>query len=125
MYKSEKVYATLRYPVMTMLTASLRAWGSDTFHSTLKTELERLRSDVLPIAHVIGEGNHFDESDLGVIINEVTEDALYIYASVGVFFSEIVSCLTCSGGDGMCDQAYCEIRVTIDKASGKAQFAPL
>lgn len=110
---------------MVQLRAAVGVWGTDAFLTVLKTELERLRSDVLPIGHVVGAGNRLDDSDLGVIINEVHDDETYIYAKVGVFFAEIVDCLTCSGGSGMCDEAYCELRVSIDKASGAARFESL
>lgn len=110
---------------MVILKESLAAWQSGNFNTTLKSELERLRSDVLPIAHVIGDGNRLDDSDLGIIINEVRDDVQNIYATVGVFFSEIVNCCTCSGGSGMCDEAYCELLVTIDKSSAEASFTPL
>jgi len=108
-----------------MLEASLNAWGSDRFSATLKSEMERLRGDVLPISHVIEKGNRVDDSDLGIIVNTVSEEPKHIIADVGVFFAQIVTCLTCSGGDGMHDEAYCELRVTIDKASGEAHFMPL
>jgi hypothetical protein len=110
---------------MTLLKASVGAWGTDAFSSALKGEMECLRSDVLPIAHVIGAGNRLDDSDLGIIVNEVHDDAAHIYAKVGVFFAEIVACTTCSGGSGMCDEAYCELAVTIDKATAEAAFEPL
>lgn len=110
---------------MTILRAAIGAWGSDAFAATLKTELERLRGDVLPIGHVVGAGNRLDDSDLGIIVNEVRDDAEHIYARVGVFFAEIIACTTCSGGSGMCDEAYCELLVTIDKADGAARFEPL
>jgi len=110
---------------MTTLKTSVGAWGTDAFRGALKAELERLRSDVLPIEHAVGEGGRLDDSDLGIIVNEVKDDDSHIYAKVGVFFNEIVECLTCSGGDGMCDEAYCELLVTIDKVSGEAKFEPL
>ena len=110
---------------MVSLNESLSAWNSKAFSTTLKIEMERLRSDVLPIAHVIGEGNRLDDSDLGIIVNEVSDDAGHIHARVGVFFAEIVNCCTCSGGSGMVDEAYCELAVTIDKRTGEAQFTPL
>lgn len=110
---------------MTLLTSSLNAWGTDAFKTTFKAEMECLRSDVLPIAHAVESGNRIDDSDLGIIVNEVNDDDQNIYAKVGVFFNQIVDCLTCRGGDGMCDEAYCELLVTIDKATGEALFEPL
>ncbi|PKM46518.1 MAG: glucosamine--fructose-6-phosphate aminotransferase [Gammaproteobacteria bacterium HGW-Gammaproteobacteria-1] len=110
---------------MILLPASVGAWGADAFSSTLKAELERLRSDVLPIAHAVGAGNRLDDSDLGIIVNEVRSDESRIYARVGVFFAEIIDCVTCGGGSGMRDEAYCELSVTIDRATGEAGFVPL
>ena len=110
---------------MVTLNESLSDWNTATFSATLKSELERLRSDVLPISHVIGDGNRLDDSDLGIIINGVSDDETHIIARVGVFFNEIVSCTTCGGGSGMCDEAYCELQVTIDKSTGEASFEPL
>lgn len=110
---------------MTILKASADAWGTEAFSAVFKSELEQLRSDVLPIAHVIDAGCRLDDSDLGVIVNVVNDGGLCVIADVGVFFAQIVTCLTCAGGDVMHDEAYCELRVTIDKASGEAQFEPL
>lgn len=110
---------------MVILNTSVEAWGTDGFSAALKAELEGLRSDVLPIAHVVEEGNRLDDSDLGVIVNEVADDAQHIHAKVGVFFAQFLECVTCGGGSGVRDEAYCELRVTIDKSSGQATFAPL
>ncbi|MEJ1386193.1 MAG: hypothetical protein RPU52_16170 [Candidatus Sedimenticola sp. (ex Thyasira tokunagai)] len=110
---------------MTRLQNSLNAWNTDHFSTTLKEELEKLRSDVLPIAHVITQGNKLDDSDLGVIINEVDDDPQQIHVKVGVFFAEVINCVTCCGGNGMHDEAYCELEVTIDKASSEASFKPI
>lgn len=110
---------------MTAFRTSLDAWGTAGFAPSLQREMERLRGDVLPIAHAIGAGSRLDDSDLGVIVNEVSDDAERIYARVGVFFAEIVECVSCGGGSGMRDEAYCEVAVTIDKSTGEAHFAPL
>jgi len=110
---------------MTILKESVDAWGAESFSSVLKAELEHLRSDVLPIGHVVEQGNRLDDSDLGIIVNSVKDDEQNIVADVGVFFAQIVTCVTCSGGDGMHDEAYCEVRVTINKETGDTQFKPL
>ncbi|SCZ52213.1 hypothetical protein [Thiohalomonas denitrificans] len=110
---------------MKILKASIDSWGTERFSAVLKSELEQLRSGVLPIAHAVEKGNRLDESDLGVIINEVSDDEQHIYARVGVFFAQIVECVTCGGGSGARDEAYCELLVTIDKRTGKADFKAL
>ncbi|WP_303905210.1 hypothetical protein [Thiohalomonas denitrificans] len=115
----------IEHAFMAILLASIDSWGTERFSAVLKSELEQLRSDVLPIAHAVETGNHLDESDLGVIINEVTGDAQHIYAKVGVFFAQIIECLTCGGGSGAREEAYCELLVTIDKRTGIADFKAL
>ncbi len=85
---------------MVMLNNSLNAWGTEGFSAALKAELEELRSDVLPIAQAVEPGNRLDDSDLGVIVNGVSEDARHVYATVGVFFAQVVECVSCGGGDG-------------------------
>ncbi|MEJ1296655.1 MAG: hypothetical protein RPU64_13380 [Candidatus Sedimenticola sp. (ex Thyasira tokunagai)] len=42
---------------MTHSKDALKAWNTDHFAATLKEDPEKLRSDVLPIAHVISQGN--------------------------------------------------------------------
>ncbi len=110
---------------MTILIKTIDVWGSASFSDVLKAELENLRSDVLPIAHVIEQGNRLDDSDLGIIVNAITDDGQKIIADIGVFFAQILSCVTCGGGDGVHDEAYCELRVTIDKGTGEARFEPM
>ncbi len=110
---------------MVTLPNALAAWGSDAFSATLKAELEQLRSDVLPIAHVVEAGNELVDKDLGIIVNRVEDKGEQIEVAVGVFFQQVIACCTCSGGNGMCDEAYCELSVRIDKRSGEAQFTPL
>ena len=100
---------------------STRDWNTDLFHQTFKTEMETFRRDVLPLAEVIGEGNTVYDGDLGVTINEVSDDENFIYARVGVFFAEIISCCSCGEGDPV-EEAYCEMNVSIDKATSEATF---
>lgn len=110
---------------MVILADALDAWGTERFRAVLKSELEKLRSDVLPIAHAVEEGNRLDDSDLGIIVNEVTDDEQRIHARVGVFCAQYIDCVTCGGGRGVRDEAYCELLVSIDKSSGAAEFSPI
>jgi hypothetical protein len=106
---------------MTILSNSLRDWQTDAFNHTLQGELEQLRGDVLPLAGVIGEGNTVLDSDLGVTVIAVEDGDGVIQAHVGVYFAEIVSCCSC-GESPPIDEAYCEMRVTIDKSTAEAAF---
>ena len=107
---------------MATMPNSLRDWNSKLFEQTFKAELEGFRKDVLPLDEVIGEGNTVYDNDLGVTIIEVADDEQCIQAKVGVFFAEIVSCCSCGESDPI-DEAYCEMRVTIDKSTAEAEFS--
>jgi hypothetical protein len=106
---------------MVKLSHSLHAWQTEAFSHTLKSELETLRGDVLPLGEVIGEGNSVLDSDLGVTVLAVAEGDGVIRAEVGVYFAEIVSCCSC-GESPPIDEAYCEMRVSIDKSTAEASF---
>jgi len=106
---------------MAKLPDSLRDWKTDAFKQTLKSELERLRGDVLPLREAISEGNTVYDRDLGVTILSVEDNEGFIQARVGVFFAEIISCCSCGEGSPI-DEAYCEMTVSIDKATAEAAF---
>lgn len=107
---------------MVTMTKTLNAWGSDGFKQTLKEEMETFRRDVLPLEQVIDQGNRVYDNDLGVTVMRVSDDADTISARVGVFFAEVISCVSCGEGDPV-DEAYCEMQVTINKSNGEAEFA--
>ena len=106
---------------MTTLPCALQAWGSEEFKQSLKGELEALRQDVLPLQQAVGRGNRVYDHDLGVTVMGVSDDDEAIHAKVGVFFAEVISCVSCGEGDPI-DEAYCEMQVSIDKKSAEARF---
>jgi hypothetical protein len=106
---------------MATMPNSLQAWGSDDFKQVLQKEMETFRRDVLPLDQVIDHGNRVYDNDLGVTVMRVSDDENAIYAKVGVFFAEVISCVSCGEGDPI-DEAYCEMQVTIDKRSAEATF---
>ncbi len=106
---------------MASMPNSLQAGGSENFKQILQQEMETFRRDVLPLDQVIDHGNRVYDNDLGVTVMGVSDDERTIQAKVGVFFAEVISCVSCGEGDPI-DEAYCELRVTIDKESAEATF---
>ncbi len=106
---------------MVKLPNSLRDWQTDAFEPSLKAEIERFRRDVLPLNEVIEADNRVDDSDLGMTFIRATDDEHFIKALVGIYFAEIISCCSCSGGSPV-EEAYCEMHVTIDKSTGETEF---
>ncbi|MDH3355639.1 MAG: hypothetical protein OEL79_10545 [Chromatiales bacterium] len=107
---------------MAQLPNSLRDWNTDAFEQSLKTEMERFRKDVLPLQDAIENLNSVNDSDLGITFINATDDEKNISAKVGVYFAEEVSCCSCGESEPI-EEAYCEMRVTIDKLTGSVQFA--
>ena len=106
---------------MPQMTESLIHWGSPSFDTALKTELESLPSGTLPLDKGCSRGGYADDRGLTVIIRDVKQTASAIHAQVGVFFSEVVT--GCSCGDApLMENAYCEMAVVIDRESGEAGF---
>ena len=106
---------------MVKMVNALRDWQSDSFEQSFKTELEDFGKNVLPLHQVIGEGNTVYDGDLGAVINKISEGERTIWVDAGVFFAEIVSCCSCGEGDPI-EEAYCEMTVTIDKATAETEF---
>ena len=106
---------------MPRLMRALRDWGSDAFAETLKGELGALEPGVLPLDKCGALGGYVDDSDLAVTIISLTESEKSIDARIGVFFRELLAGCSC-GDEPSPANAYCEIGVTIDKATAEAQF---
>ena len=109
---------------MPRLTGAMRDWGSDAFAETLKSELGALEPGVLPLDKCGALGGYVDDSDVAVTIISLTESETCIDARIGVFFSEILAGCSC-GDEPSPENAYCEIGVTIDKATAETQFTVL
>ncbi|BCB26240.1 hypothetical protein SKTS_11260 [Sulfurimicrobium lacus] len=109
---------------MPKLANSLRNWPSAAFTQTLKDEIGALESGTLPLQKGVSQGGYVDDSNLTCTVLRVTDDERTIHARVGVFFTEIVASCGC-GAEPMPQNAYCEMLVSIDKASAEAQFAVL
>lgn len=107
---------------MPKFTTSLTNWGSDSFSQTLKNEMENLEASVLPLDKGTTQGGLVDDSNISATIINFTEEEGYIQAKVGVFFNEIIGGCSC-GDDPLSENAYCEIQVSIDKATAEAEFS--
>lgn len=99
---------------------SVRAWNTATFAAALKADILGLGAGVLPLQQAAGGGS-IDESDIEITLLGCSDSATEIHARVGVFFAEILAGCSC-GDEPAASTAYCELRVSIDKADGQARF---
>jgi len=99
---------------------SVRAWNSAVFADVLKADILGLGAGVLPLQQAAAGGS-IDESDVEITLLGSSDSATEIHANIGVFFAEIIAGCSC-GDEPSASTAYCELRVSIDKADGQARF---
>jgi hypothetical protein len=107
--------------MMPCLPASLQAWNSPAFSETLKQELAGLGSGLAPLLQVCSRGGVPDVREIQAMVLHATDSPGCIQAKVGIFFNEIMAGCSC-GDEPMSLQAYCEVRVSIDKGTAEAAF---
>jgi hypothetical protein len=100
---------------------SLHTWQTESFSKTLKKELEQLEPGVLPLDKAVVQGGYVDDSHITATILHADEDEQAIHARAGIFFTEIVINCGC-GDDPMETNAYCQMRIHINKTTGQAEF---
>jgi len=106
------------------LPASLRAWNTEDFLQVLKAEMRKLDSGVLPLFEGTTQGGQVDDSDIAITLLNASRNEAAVWLDVGVFFSEIVGGCSC-GDDPVAGNAYCELRIRIDRATATADFRSL
>jgi hypothetical protein len=99
---------------------SVSAWNTDAFADTLKADILGLGAGVLPLQEAAA-GGCIDEGDVEITLLGSSDSATEIHANVGVFFSEVIGGCSC-GGEPAVSNAYCKLRVSIDKGNGNARF---
>jgi hypothetical protein len=106
---------------MASLGNSLRAWNTAAFAGVLKAELMGLGAGVLPLREAAA-GGCTDESDVEITVLGASDSAAEIHVNVGVFFAEVIAGCSC-GDEPSASNAYCELRVSIEKETGVARFS--
>lgn len=107
---------------MTRFSDALRAWNTQDFARTLTRRIEALGAELQPLERAAPHGGRIDPGSLKAALLAASEDASALHARVGVFFTEVLAGCSCGDGPTPID-AYCELQVRIDKASGEASFS--
>ncbi|MDP3483627.1 MAG: hypothetical protein Q8S05_10010, partial [Sulfuricella sp.] len=81
---------------MIRLTKSLNAWGTADFEGILKTEIEQLDAEQLPLQQGLSTSSYALDDKLNVRIISVSEEANLIRAKVGIFYSGIIAGCSCA-----------------------------
>lgn len=106
---------------MIRLTKSLQAWGTSNFEGVLKTELEQISADLLPLQQGLAITSHVTESPHKVMIINVADEAGAIRVKAGIFYSGIVIGCSCADDPTPINEQseYCEVQFVIDKKTAE------
>lgn len=112
---------------MIHLPQSLSAWNSPTFKDVLKQEIEQLDAAQLPLQEGLATSSYALDDRFSVMIISVTDEPGLIRTKVGIFFSGIMAGCSCADDPTPVEpqNEYCEMQVTIDKATAEASVVPL
>jgi hypothetical protein len=104
------------------LDETLRAWNTEAFARTLKAEIEGLEIGTLPLDEGLSHGGIVGDGGFSVTPLSTVEDADALIADIGIFFTELIGGCSC-GDDPFPSNAYCRIRLRIDKATAEAELS--
>ena len=107
---------------MTKLPNALRTWNTDAFARTLKGEIEDLCTNTLPLDQGTSQGGNVDDSDIEVMVLNAVDANIVVQAKIGVLFTEIVASYCGCPIETIELNAYCEMHVSINKATAEAEF---
>ena len=71
--------------MMIRLTKSLKAWGTTNFADILKTEVEQVKADALPLQQGLALSSYVTDSQHKAVIMNVFEEADFISVRAGIF----------------------------------------
>lgn len=106
---------------MPRLRDPLQKYPSGSLGKALKRELENLPTGSLPLEKCASRCGIIDDSNISVTVINIRQHKSRIQAKIGVFFTEIVASCVC-GDEPTQENAYCEMLVHIDRASGSTEF---
>lgn len=106
---------------MIRLTKTLNAWGTPAFEDILKEEIEQLDAEQLPLQQGLSTSSYALDNKLKVRIISVSEDASFIHAKVGIFYTGIIAGCSCTDDPTPINEnnEYCEVQLDINKTTAE------
>ena len=112
---------------MIRLPRALEAWQTPGFQAALKSELEQLGCEHLPLQQGLATGSYALEDPVSVMIIDASEQAGAIRATAGIFYRSVIGGCSCADDPTPVDEQaeYCEVVVEIDKVTAEAKVTLL
>lgn len=100
---------------------SVAAWGTPDFENVLKDEIQNIEPDLLPLQAGLSQSSYVSDSDISVLVLNVTETADDIHAKTNVFYAGIIAGSCCADDPTpICEQTECcEMQFAINKLTAE------
>ncbi|MDD5249832.1 MAG: hypothetical protein PHY45_12645 [Rhodocyclaceae bacterium] len=107
---------------MIQLPRSLAAWPSPQFQAVLKEELEQSDAGEFPLQEGLSSSSYALPGAFSVMVIGAGDDDVFIRVRVGIFYSGLIAGCSCADDPTPVEPLaeYCEVEVTIDKATAAA-----
>ena len=112
---------------MIRLARSLNAWGTPDFENILKSEIEQLGAEQLPLQQGLSTSSYALDDKLKVRIISVSEEASFIRAKAGIFYTGITPGCSCADDPTPVEEQteYCVVQLDINKMTAETTVALL
>lgn len=107
---------------MISLHNTLRAFGTAEFNTVLKSDIEQLKAEHLPLQQGLTVGNYALDNKIQAMILHVSDDEEYIHAKIGIFYTSIIGGCSCADDPTPVDEnnEYCDVMCDINKKTAAA-----
>jgi len=110
---------------MIRLPQSLNAWGTPDFKAILKAEIEQLGAAQLPLQQGLSTSSYALDDKLNAMIISVAEEAHFIRAKAGIFYTGIIAGCSCADDPTPVEEQleHCVVQLDIDKMTAETTVA--
>ena len=92
------------------------AWGTPVFRDILKTALEQLGVEQLPLQQGLSQSSHACDDNIKAVIISAVEKSGHIRATAGLFYTGIIPGCSCADDPTPVDAyaEHCEVQIDIN-----------
>lgn len=96
---------------------ALAAWNTPEFQAALKTEVEHMDADLLPLQQGLSRSSHANPDSVRPVILAVGETPTHLRVKAGLFYTGIIAGCSCADDPTPIDEIteYCEVLFEIDR----------
>lgn len=104
---------------MIFLAEVLAAWNTPAFENQLKSAIEQMTVDQLPLQQGLANSGYALDTNLKAVLISTAELADYFQATVGIFYTGVIAGCNCADDPTPVDELpeYCVVEVAINKLS--------